>query len=101
MKRIWVQADSLVVVGMIKGQTSWNIELSPLIQQCKLLMGLNDWKIIISHCYRETNQVADLPANLRVMNNVIIAIFESSPTKVFDALYVDRLGVAWPRLISK
>jgi len=101
MKRVWVQTDSLVVVGMIKGQASWNIELRPVIQQCKLLMGLNDWEITIPHCYRETNQVANLLANLGVKYNASVAIFESPPTEVYDALYANRLGVAWARQISK
>jgi len=64
-------------------------------------MGLNDGEIIISHCYRETNQVAGLFANLGVKYNASAAIFESPPTEVYDALHADRLGVAWPRQNSK
>jgi len=35
VRRVWVQTDSTVVVGMITNQMQWHPEHSFLLQQCK------------------------------------------------------------------
>ena len=51
----------------------------------------------ISHCYREANQVADILANMGCDGTLGVIIHRVPPTGVGEALYVDSLGVYWPR----
>ena len=55
LKKIWFRADSMIVVGMLRGNGSWNPIHKPFILQCKQLIEKEDWEVKISHCYREGN----------------------------------------------
>ena len=65
----------MIVVGLLKGNGSWNLVHKPLITQCKLLIERNDWEVKVSHCYREANWVADKLASLGINSDVGIIYF--------------------------
>ena len=62
--KLWVQSDSNAVVGKLNNPISCHAEFSPLIDQCRLLIEWEGWEVKLSHCFRETNQVADKLAKL-------------------------------------
>ena len=62
--KLWVQSDSNIVVGMLNNPISCHAEFSHLIDQCRLLIDWGGWEVKLSHCFRETNQVADKLAKL-------------------------------------
>ena len=70
LKKVWLRADSTVVVGMLRGNGNWNPVNKPFITQRKQLIERTDWEIKITHCYREANQVADKLANLGINNEI-------------------------------
>lgn len=90
----------MVVVGILKGNMISNVEHEVLANQCKRLINLQDWEILISHCYRETNSVADGLANLGVRLGIGFCFFESPPNEVLNLLFADNVRVAWPIVIN-
>ena len=58
-------------------------------------------EIIISHCYREMNQVANLLANLGTKNTASLAILEPPPREILDTLYADKIGVLHQIILFK
>ncbi|KAJ8451425.1 hypothetical protein Cgig2_017816 [Carnegiea gigantea] len=97
LKKIWLRVDSVIVVGMLRGNGSWNPIHKLLITQCKNLMERTDWEIKVTHCYREANQVADKFANLGITSDVGATYFDSPPKEILDALHADFVEAAWPR----
>ena len=49
--------DSLMVLGMLKGTLCCCPEPKPMLLQ--ELINLADWEVRASHCFWDTNQVAD------------------------------------------
>lgn len=92
--------DSLVLVGLLKGANRIPPEHYHLITQCKSLINWDGWEVLVSHCYREANQVADKLANLGVDINNGCMIYESPPVEVRDCLFADSVGASWPRMIT-
>ena len=96
-RKIWIQMDSLVVVGMLTNKVHWHPTHHFLLQQCSHLMRKEEWEVKISHCYREANQVADILANKGVDNSLGVRKYQSPPVEIREALYADVVGVLWPR----
>ena len=94
--KLWVQLDLIVVVGMIKENANWCPEHIGLLHQCKALLKDNDWKIHISHCYREANQLADRLTNIGIGIRSGIIFYQSPPMEIKDVLLADVGGVYWP-----
>ncbi|KAJ8436883.1 hypothetical protein Cgig2_004378 [Carnegiea gigantea] len=42
VKKIWLRVDSMIMVGMLRGNGSWNPVHKPLMTQCKQLIGRDD-----------------------------------------------------------
>lgn len=89
LKKVWLWADSMVVVGMLRGNGNWNLVNKQLIIQCKQLIEWTDWEVKITHCYREANQVVDKLANLGINNEIGIVYFNFPPTEVLDMFHAD------------
>ena len=98
-KKIIIFVDSIMVMGMLKGDMDCNARHHTIIQCCKSLMEANDWEVRISHCYREANQVADTLANLGIELTCSFAYFNEPPREVSPSLYADQIGVKFPRFI--
>jgi len=50
--KLWIQADSNVVVRMLTNAKEWHPEHSFILHQCKQLMEGGGWEVKISHCLR-------------------------------------------------
>ncbi|KAJ8431324.1 hypothetical protein Cgig2_013540 [Carnegiea gigantea] len=97
IRKLWVQLDSMMVVGMFQENISWCPEHVGLLHQCKALLKDNTWDIHISHCYREANQVADTLANMGIELDSGVTYYYLPPMEVKGVLLTDVGGVYWPR----
>ena len=84
---------------MLNNPISCHAEFSHLIDQCRLLIDWGGWEVKLSHCFRETNQVADKFAKLGLDMSVGVLIHRDPPVEARDALDVDNRGASWPRII--
>jgi len=100
-QRIWIQINSSVVVSMLTSQKIWHPEYSFLLQQCKHVIEWEGWEVKISHCFREANQVADMLAKMVIEGMLGLTIYRVPLVETRDALYVDSVGVSWPRHVSR
>ena len=64
--KLFVSVDFSVVVGMLWGNVLYNARYEAIAQRCKSLIRSLDWEVLVCHCYREINQVADTLANIGV-----------------------------------
>jgi len=51
ISKLWVQLDSLMVVGMLRGSLAWTMEHEPLLRRCANLVQSHGWEAVITHCY--------------------------------------------------
>jgi len=82
---------------MLIGQAQWHPEHRFLLQQCRSLLDWEGWESKVSHCFRETNQVADILANMGSEGLLGVQIHSTPPKDVWEALYADSVGVYLPR----
>jgi len=99
--KLGVQLDSLVVAGMLRDATTWNVEHEPLLCSYVNLIHSGGWEVKVTYYYRETNQVADKLANMGTALATGCNILNSPPGKVRDAILVDNVQTVWPRIIRK
>ena len=99
-RKIWVQTDSRVVVGMLTNKMHWHPEHHFLLQRCSNWLRQEDWEVKITHCFREANHVADILANKGVEGTPGVTKYPLPPGDIRDALYADDIGVSWPRLVK-
>ena len=92
-RKVWIQTDSSVVVGMLTNRMQRHPEHHFLIQQCYNLLHMEQLEVKITHCYREANKVADILANKGVDGMLGVTIYQSPPTEACEALYADSVGV--------
>lgn len=65
-----MNADSTIVVGLIKGNMLCNARHYTLIQKCKGLMTSTDLEVMIHYCFHEANKVvANVLANIGIELN--------------------------------
>ena len=95
VRKLWLQLDSIVVTGMLKGTMDWRPEHTSLLQQCKTLITDSDWEVHISHCYREANKVTDRLANMGIGIETGIIFYQSPPMEIKDVLFADMRSVNW------
>jgi len=96
-KKVWVQVDSIIVVGMLRSQGSWNLVHKPLIMKCTDIIARDDWEVKVSHCYSKINRVLDRLPNLGIEKDLGVVYFQSRPKEVINAMNADVVGVEWPR----
>ncbi|KAJ8437462.1 LOW QUALITY PROTEIN: hypothetical protein Cgig2_012902 [Carnegiea gigantea] len=65
-KKLVVLLDSTTMVGLLQGTMTNNARHSTLIQQCRRLLELSNWEVVLTHCFRESNKVADAMANMGI-----------------------------------
>ena len=85
------------MVGMLRGNGSWNPIDKPLITQYKQLIARDDWEVKGSHCYREANWVADRVANPGIDTEVGTMSFDFQSKEILDVLLADLVRAVWPR----
>jgi len=64
------------------------------------IAGVEGWDVQLSHCFREVNQVADRLAKLGMDMSLGVLIHRDPPVEIRNALYADKTGVSWPRVIK-
>jgi len=100
ISKLWIQSDSITVLGMLNNPPNWNSEFGPLIHQCRQLIEWKGWDVKLSHCFREVNQVADKLAKLGLDLSLGVLIHRDPPVETRGSLYADKAGVFWPRVIK-
>ena len=90
--KLWVRSDSSNIIDSISKPIDYHQELSPLLQHCRELINWEGWEGKVSHCFRETNRVADKLAKLGLTMSLGVWIHREPPVETHDALYDDRRG---------
>ena len=96
-----MQSDFKVVVEMLKGNYSWCLEHTQLLNQCKRLLDEDTWETRITHCYREANQVTDKLTNLGLSRPLGCEAFQTPHVEISDLLYADGVGAVWLRQVNR
>jgi len=99
VEKLWLRIDSRVLLDMLTTQKNRHPEYHFLVHSCKLLLDRTEWEVQITHCFRETNQVADILAHIGTTGSLGVRMYHDPPREIQDALYADRMGILWPRRI--
>ena len=100
-RKVVLESDSKVIVGIIKGDTVRVDRNYNLIMQIRGLLG-REWEVKIFHVYREANYVVDWLANFGLTNELLdrrADIITDPPSKLYSLLYYDLIGSTISRLI--
>jgi len=95
--KLIVHTDSQVVCNKLKKQHPKNKGYCFLVKQSQELLNLSDWDVKVEHCYRESNQAADLLANMGLAQSTASVILTGPPSSLRRILALDNSCVAWPR----
>ncbi|KAL0005366.1 hypothetical protein SO802_012927 [Lithocarpus litseifolius] len=91
-----VEIDAKVVCGWITNSSSSNLNLSPLIVDCRTLLSRIP-QVKLNHCYREANQCADALAKKGSVYQQDFMIFDSPPVDISMLLYYDSISMYFER----
>jgi len=83
-KKLIMNVDSIIIVGLLKGSMMCNACHSSIIQRCKGLLASTNWEVMVSHCFREVNQVANVLTNKGVNLNIDFAYVSEPPREVLN-----------------
>ena len=97
LTKILVRIDLQLLVNMLKSNSPRNAEQAPIIARYRYPIKQQDWEVIIGHCYREANQVADKLANMTISCSFSCTIFDTPQREVMPLLFADNVGVSWRR----
>ncbi|CAN1848775.1 Putative ribonuclease H protein At1g65750 [Linum perenne] len=97
-KKVILELDSRAAVLAIDDKSSWDSRHGPILLRIHHLRS-RDWQVIVRHCYREANRVADLLAHLGHCNTLGVHLLDFLPPPVRSALFSDCTGVSFPRII--
>jgi len=97
IQKLWLQVDSKVVVSMLTTHTKGHLEYNNLLHQCQKLLNWGGWEVMVSHCFREANQVVDQLANMGIEGSLGVTMYPIPPMETRAVLYADNVGVVWPR----
>ena len=93
-----VEVDSELVVGFLKTGVSERHPLSSLVRLCHGFLS-KDWRVEVSHVYREANRLADGLANYAFSLPFGFQFLEVVPPEVDSLLSDDVIGSARPRQV--
>ncbi|KAJ9136204.1 hypothetical protein P3X46_033305 [Hevea brasiliensis] len=93
-----VELDSEVVFGLVSKGKPINKNLHWLVSYYKGLLN-REWQVILQHCYREANNVADRLANMGMDSIEGMHLLQDPTNEVLQLVRQDFQGVAWPRLM--
>ena len=100
-RKVTLESDSRVVIGLINGESVRVDRNFNLIMQIKKKLG-RDWEVSILHVYREANCVADWLANFGLTMDLLIRgadTISDPPSGIYPLLYYDLIGSTIPCLI--
>ncbi|KAK9912978.1 hypothetical protein M0R45_036807 [Rubus argutus] len=93
-----IEMDSLVAVHLVLSPIDNSHPLFSLVVNCQELLE-RDWRVILTHVYRERNSVADMMASLGHCCDHGCRTFTSPPSEVIKLYEADLLGFTKPRLV--
>ncbi|CAN1824868.1 Putative ribonuclease H protein At1g65750 [Linum perenne] len=96
-KKVILELDSLAAVLSIQEPSTWDSRHGPTLLQIQLLRS-RDWQVVVQHCYREANRVADLLAHLGHSNSLGTHPIVSWPSNIRSACFSDCTGCPTPEL---
>lgn len=99
IQKLVLQLDNKACVQALKNPEYQGGECHYIIQQCRNLISVTNWEIVINHSYREGNKVADCLANLGVIQEERIRYFHTPPYEISKLLFEDIMGVTTPRFV--
>ncbi|CAN0873401.1 Putative ribonuclease H protein At1g65750 [Linum grandiflorum] len=98
IRRIQVQSDSMTAISILAKDSELRHQHATLVIQLKELCS-RQWKVTISHIYREANFAADYLANLGQSLPYGMHFFESPDRGLSHWLYYDLIGISLPRFV--
>ncbi|KAH9725610.1 putative ribonuclease H protein [Citrus sinensis] len=93
-----VEVDSRCVTQLVKNNMVNPNEFSTLIRAIQELIRCN-WRVEITHVYREANFAADYLATLACSLPLGLHVLNSPPKGVLQFMSQDNYGVVYPRLV--
>ena len=100
-RKVILESDSRVVIGLINGDTVSRDRNFNLVLKIKGILG-RDWEVKSFHVYREANCVADWLANYGITRDLLDResdVLEDPPAGIYTLLYYDLIGFTIPCLI--
>jgi ribonuclease HI len=97
-KNVELEVDSEAVVGVIKSGCTMSYGGSTLLKRIWKLLE-KDWKVEISHVYREANNCADALANIGCSHAFNFEFYACCPASVSDVFNLDMRGNTTSRLV--
>ncbi|CAN0825634.1 Putative ribonuclease H protein At1g65750 [Linum grandiflorum] len=91
-----LQVDSAVVVSYLQSTSVGDLRHQSCIEDIKQLLARN-WRVVVSHTYREGNRVADLLAHHGHSLSFGMHLITSYSVEVIDCIKADMIGVSFPR----
>jgi ribonuclease HI len=97
-KNVELEVDSEAVVGVIKSGCTMSYGGSTLLKRIWKLLE-KDWKVEISHVYREANNCADALANIGCSHVFNFEFYDCCPSSLSDVFNLDMRGNTTSRLV--
>ena len=94
---VLVELDAKSLVDALNNSSYCNSVISPLLDDCKLLM-VQTPQIRIKHTYREANKCADRLANLGLFQSVNFLVHSDPPIELIPLIEADLRGACYNRL---
>ena len=94
---VLVELDAKSLVDALNNSSYCNSVISPLLDDCKLLM-VQTPQIRIKHTYREANKCADRLANLGLFQSVNFLVHSDPPIELIPLIEADLRGACCNRL---
>lgn len=88
-KRVIVEVDSMVVIRSLLGDNNTSSPYFHIIRRCRELIDNEEWEVILRHCYREANRVADWLANYGVGLEPKMVLLVAAPPNLRSVLLDD------------
>ena len=87
IQKLEIRVDSSELVGLLTDQRNERPKYHFLVQQCRQMLCEEDWVVDITHCFRETNQVADKLAKMGITGRFRVAMYQAPPMETQSILY--------------
>ncbi|KAK9273362.1 hypothetical protein L1049_018171 [Liquidambar formosana] len=94
INKLQVEVDAQDVISLITSQYNDLHPYSAIIHDCRLLLRM-DWKVTLTHTYREANQCANKMAKKGHLMAAPFTILDFPSSDYCNIIYDDARGVIW------
>ncbi|CAN1174969.1 Putative ribonuclease H protein At1g65750, partial [Linum perenne] len=94
-RKVILELDSLAAILSIEGPPVFDSRHGPIVHHIQQLR-CREWQVVVRHCYREANRVADLFAHLGHSQELGIHFPILFPPNIRSALLSDCMGSRSP-----